>query len=160
MVTKPAGEGALTEVIFEMEQWTPKQDLEVVLGGAMEPFGKCPAVPAAASNTTGPATDLAAAKEQFQGLTPAELRICRNLPYAHQGYTFKDPKLTELFYAPAQPSTSPWSFGIGGDGPADYLVARFQPNRAYDPKLLTADEQVYVRMVKALEADLGKKAAR
>ncbi len=173
--TLPGGLKTTWTHVFEMTDWTPKEDLYILFGNYMERGPQqCAAVDEVSwsrqklektlKSETPDKKELAARvdeeirREHFEKLSDEELRQCRNYPYALHGYSFKDEKLHAYFYAPAFSThcafcgeTPPDEF-MDEDNPMRYTRFFFKPNIAYTPKLLTTDDLAYVRIAKAEQA--------
>jgi hypothetical protein len=143
-VERPVGKGkGQTEIIFEMKDWTPKTDLNVLF---LRPLGEgyvggCPDPYYASYDSLGKTT----AVEMLQKADDATLVKCRNMVYAHHGYTFKTKELQDFFYGPAKPFYE------------DEIDVPLQPNPFYSEELLTYEEHQFVALVKAEEERRKKK---
>lgn len=159
------GKKYVTELIFEQENWTPTQDLELFLDSAWS-YGNswdvqtfCPqAHPALLEDNALEEPTLAKAEAAFGKLTDEQLRICRNLPYARHGYTFKDAALSKHFYSPVAKVTN---YLGSKDEPKDtYRRLNFQVNPHYSEDQLSRDELNYIKLIGLLQADRKAKAAK
>jgi hypothetical protein len=153
--SRKQGKGVSTELIFEQENWTPTQDLDLYFGSPMTQESGCPQVHETIIGEGIKKPTLAAAQEVFGRLTDEKLRICRNMPYAHHGYAFKDEKLQQYFY------TGPRAVSDAYDkeGPGDFIRIDYQLNPFYEESMLSKDEQGYVKLIKLIE-DARKKAEK
>jgi len=144
-VERPTGPGkGVTEIVFAMKSWTPKEDLDLLLANPwFSP--RCPGHPFLGNGMSD-----AELRQTLREADDSELSGCHNLPYAHHGYTFKDKDLQERFY-PAEGASL-----VGEDSPN--AAVEFMPNPAYSPDLLTLKEHRYVAIVKE-EVKRRKKAA-
>jgi hypothetical protein len=125
---------AVTELVFEMKDWTPTEDLFVGLYGAQ--FGvRCPG-----SLYFVGATPEEELREELRELSEEELRTCRNMPYAHHGYIFKDEALNAAFYRAAVE-----------DGEETFRRVPWHTNPRYTPDLLTSQEHRYIKLIKQEE---------
>jgi hypothetical protein len=152
----------MTEIIFEQQNWTPTQDLDLYFGSPMTSGSSkfatsCPDVHESSVGEGIKKPTLKAGEETFGGLSDEELRICRNLPFAHHGYTFKDEKLQKLFYGPGALKVS--GAYDNEEEPKDFVRINFQPNPFYDESMLSKDEQGYVKLIKLVE-EARKKAKK
>lgn len=150
--SRKQGKTATTELIFEQENWTPTQDLDLYFGSPLTQSAGCPQVHEAGIGEGIKKATPEAAQEAFGKLTDDELRVCRNLPYAHHGYSFKDEKLQKYFYTGAKAVSGPYD----GEDPKDFIRIDYQPNPFYDEAMLSKDEQGYVKLIKLVE-DARKK---
>ncbi len=161
------GIGGMTEMIFEARKWTPKRNFEVFFPNV---HNAASYFPAAAKDCPAFFDFIWNHKEDPEGtekkiaaelaeLSKATLRVCRNLPYAHHGYTFKSKDLQKTFYKdavrkgygiPYFPASKPRGEEPYEKLPWSYLT--FAPNKSYSPALLRPIEQTWVKLVKAAEA--------
>ncbi len=126
----------LTEIVFAMKQWTPREDLYVNLAQAQ--FGLnagCPGTFFFVGAT--PEDELRA---ELRDLSDDALRVCRNLPYAHHGYIFKDKDLADAFRDSDTPPSP------GEDNPLARVT--YAPNPHFTPDLLTLAEHRYIKLIK------------
>lgn len=146
------GRGAVTEMVFEARKWTPTRDFVVQLFNEFvageHHKQECPLTFWVKDGHL---------EDELSEMTDEQLRICRNLPYAHHGYPFKKSELRALFYKPAQTGSSHDAFHPGAqpdvDDPATaWRWIIFAPNPDYTPSLLSPREVEYVRLLKAEEA--------
>lgn len=161
---KLVGKKAQTELVFEMQRWTPTRDFAVYFPSDLNlNQGSCPRVQeiAAAWEAAG-RKDEVVIRDHLQSLDKEELRICRNWPYARHGYSFKSKDLQQHFYqAPSTFYGYPWYPGQAEDAERtpenlwSYLPLRVNPD--FSPALLTSREQLYIKLAKAAEAAPGKK---
>ena len=154
--TKREGKKARTEIVFAMKDWTPTQDLTVVLGADYMPFKGCPS-PLMFVDTVydhEDKLDIERAKKELEELSTAQLRQCRNLVYARHGYTFKDKKLGEFFYEHSKPTAAKetkWGYNQTLYPPEDYKVLIYKQNLNYTPDMLTERDSKWVKAFKAVE---------
>lgn len=155
---------ARTEIVFSMKDWTPTQDLRVILGSDYAQYDKCPSMVMFIDNVYfDEEFDLDQAKKELAELDDAQLRVCRNLAFAHHGYTFKDKKLNARFYHMRAPTSAAkarkhWMFTDMIAQKAEHRVVLHAPNPHYSPKMLTPRERKWVRAFKAVEkARAGEK---
>ena len=155
--TKKEGKHYKTEIVFAMKDWTPTQDLMLTLGSDYITHKKCPSIlmHADALRDDKGGIDLEYAKETFEDLSKEDLRLCRNIPYAHHGYAFKDKRLDTLFYSKSisTPATkSNWaSLGQLGLEKEKHRVVTFAKSANYSPEMLSKNELIYVKAIKAVE---------
>jgi len=155
--TRKVGKHYKTEIVFAMKDWTPTQDLALTLASDYITHKKCPSIlmHADALRDEKGGIDLEYAKETFEDLSKEDLRMCRNIPYAHHGYTFKDKKLDTLFYPKSisEPATkSNWaSLGQLGLVKEKHRVVTFAKSSNYSSEMLSKNELTYVRAIKAVE---------
>lgn len=99
-----------------------------------------------------PSTD--ATPWDFDRLSPEDRRVCRNLPFAHHGYPFKDAALRRRFYQEPVPvrETPPESpLADRSPRPADKGTLRFRrffPAADFAVSRLSAEERAYVRQAR------------
>lgn len=153
------GAGTRTTLVLENEDWTPEEDLTVVMasscGGSSEMAvlytgAECPGA-WDLEEERGKKLDVPKALEKYSS---DQLRLCRNMVYARYGYTFKDKSLNALFYKhkPGDVVTYPPHYCSNPDEPQEYC----RPERAilytrdlgYEPKMLTREENRYVKLLK------------
>ena len=168
---KGSGRTRHTELTFVQNRWTPTRDLSLSYATAPLDYvdSWCPAL---GSYEQGHRyDDERVTEEALAGLTELsdeQLRLCRNIPYAHHGYPFKSRRLHSTFYdqsptfvtkeiqdaarqdassadgAPPFGSVETWT-----DTP--YVLVGFRPDPAFDRKDLTSGERRFVKAVKAIE---------
>lgn len=155
--TRKDGKQFETEIVFAMKDWTPTQDLALTLGSDYITHKKCPSIlmHADALLDEKGGIDLAYAKQTFEDLSKEDLRMCRNIPYAHHGYTFKDKRLDEFFYPKSisEPATkSNWSsLGQLGLDKEKHRVVTFAKSANYSAEMLSKSELTYIKAIKAVE---------
>ena len=162
---KPGGKkGSATEMVFEAKGWTPKRNFAVVFPNQMNATNyfpgaasECPSVERFRwEYEKAPKAAQKSLTATVAKLDKATRRICRNMPYAHHGYSFKSKALGALFYRGVQtgygvpyfPTAAPGT-GTFEKQPWSYTVFRQNPH--YTPALLAPEEGAYVRAVKAAE---------
>lgn len=147
-----------TEIVFEQTNWTPTQNLELSFGTALSTsFGPCPQADSAALQADLAEPTLAHAQLDFGDLNDADLRLCRNLPFAHHGYVFNDQALNERFYTAPEPVSG---FFDDDDEPKTFIRVGFRRNPNFDASTLSAEERGYIKLVQQLEAARAQKPAR
>ncbi len=159
-------DGKTTTIAFAMKDWTPKQDLNVLLGSDFTSTAGCPSLITdgwdfyGGEEDTKP--DLKAVAKAFEGKKLEDVRRCRNLVYAAHGYTFKDRSLQDFFYAyqtPVDEKKTEKFWGYSGmnymEGPSKAVV--FAPDPNYKPSHLNKRERRWVKALKAYEKSLKKK---
>jgi hypothetical protein len=160
--TKMQGKSsAITELIFEMKDWTPTQDLMLHFDGAMshhDTHVTCPLVHPFSFEDSLDVPTLEFARKYFDKFDDKTLRICRNWPYARYGYTFKDDSLQKFFYrGPRAVQNQYLDDPKDTKSPRDYIRLNYQPNPHFSDAMLTRDELNYIRLVKLLEDARKKK---
>ncbi len=165
LTEKPTvGGRALTEIVFVARQWTPKRDFQVFFPNFFNAIlhnkqvaEACPDALEMA-NALGDLSDAqsrAALDKSLADKTDAELRICRNLPYARHGYDFKSADLQRIFYPkgprkgygfPYIPHEAP-----GSEDDLVWMTAPFALNPHFSPSLLTDFDQRWVQRIKQEE---------
>lgn len=138
------GELYLTDLVLEGRDWRPSGDLVL----EQEPTGSipllvglpCPPIDEIAS-AAGDWLALAERVEPalLRHLSDAELRRCARLPEAVYGDDFEDPSLKSFFY---------------GSHPQGASSKRFvsRASADFEPGMLTTEEWLYSRVLKAVEA--------
>ena len=150
--TGKPGEGQ-TEFVFEMADWTPRVDFTLMLLSGMNgPNHGCPMYDTMMVDPKNLKAEIAG---QLKELTAAQLRVCRNLPYARHGYRFKDAKLNATFYA-ASKSGAGFAHGADPRSKERWTWQAFQVNPHFKPSLLTPTEQRYIQLIKAEEGRRAK----
>ncbi len=150
--------GKRTEIVFHQKNWTPTHDLTVLLGSDYSGWGPCPSILQTVDMFyDGKKLDVAAATKELAKLSDADLRLCRNMPYAHHGYTFKDEALQKRFYAMSTPTSlekfkgSGWAYTGTALAEKGAVGVMFAPNKSYRASMLTAREKRWVKALKAVE---------
>lgn len=152
-------DGKLTTIAFEMKDWTPKQDLDVVLGSTLAETASCPSVEMASwkfydEGSSEPKVD--AVEAAFSGKSTDDVRRCRNMVYAAHGYSFKDKKLQDFFYKYSTPvavekTEGFWGYYDSHNGSGPFKAVVFAPDANYSPSHLSELETKWVKALKALE---------
>jgi hypothetical protein len=154
-----------TELVFENRDWTPTRDFELYFPNVIN-LGQdgCPSFDHVHNTwTEAGKKDQVAIEQHFQALDREALRTCRNWPYARHGYSFKSRALHEHFYEDAYVFNGvPWypsrsQAGKKGKPEDQWRFLPMRPNPDFSPKLLTPQEQLYVRLIKAAEAARASK---
>ena len=135
-----------------MKDWTPKQDLNMTFGSAFLEYGSCPSL----VQTTEGSPEMEELRAQLASASAKTARICRNLPYARHGYTFKDAELNAHFYPTelSRPSAQvkDWPYrGYVDTSRGPFRVVTFAPSKAYSPSMLTKNETRWVKAIKEVE---------
>lgn len=168
--TPNRGRGGVTEIVFEMRDWTPRRDLAVYLKNASQAIERmelpCPAPDALAwemDRARDPRRAREVLREQLGALTDAQLDVCRNLPFAAHGFAFRTAGLRELFYRPVVRQAHPYGYYSNpedareeGLDPRGWVVIPLRVNPNYGPALLTATERRYVGWMRE---ELARRAA-
>ncbi len=172
-----AGYGSMWTYVFEMKDWTPRGDLLLHFGNAVERLPQhCPDIQDVSrayqealavsgqdsALTTRQRKKMAEAKagKLFDELDATQLKQCRNWPYAIHGYVFKNKSLHDYFYAKEFSTHCPFcgkserTEVLDEDNPVRFTRFFHKPNKSYSPELLTARELLYVRVVKGAESRL------
>lgn len=150
------------ELVFEMKNWTPKSDLDLVLWEDMDDtirfqtIGKCPRSEITGSYKEWGSADFAAKKAMYKidaldKFSTKQLRKCRNWVYAQYGYIFKDKKLQKLFYPKPKVEKYPPIKLMEDEDKYMVKMYKLAPNPEYSPKMLNADDLLYVDALKAEE---------
>ena len=132
-----AGGEATTELIFEMQAWTPRRDLIVYFSNGLLDWNE--ACPGREFVILGEdhEQDL---RRALGKLSHGDLRLCRNLPYALHGYYFRSTDLRRHYYP-----------GIRKTEDGQWMGFQYHPNPHFEPALLSSWEQRYVRLIKEEE---------
>lgn len=146
--TKMVGRKPVTELTFQMASWTPTNNLMVEFPTPGDTWSRrgledCPLLRPFEQRD---AREIKAARKQLEKLTDARLRVCRNIPYAHHGYEFKDSSLRAIFYRgriPSEQFDEPTRLG-------------FAYNPGFDAKMLTRAEHRYIAAIKREEKSRAK----
>lgn len=140
-----------TEIVFEMRNWKPMQDLRMRFGSEQyDPlYGRCPNVRAV--------LDAASAEEKKPGYlhrvltmrTDEDLRLCRNHARARHGYPFDTKELHRFFYdnEAVMKRVMP---ELGFDK-RKHRVRGMSVNGAWSEQLLSADELAYAKAIEQEE---------
>lgn len=166
------------QATFHMTQWTPKEDFSLMTASAQTAISEyahwpfkalnCPTIVAfteAYDTAKGVAADRFEQEEfdkSFWAPYAKDLRLCRNLPYALWGYTFKDAALGKQLYPKnISPKRSKLPFEQlidEDDAKADrpYLVIKpvHQAHKDFVNGLLSQAEVRYIKSAKGAEAAL------
>lgn len=157
-------DGKKTTIDFEMKEWTPKQDLHVVLGSDFGEMAGCPSLEMNLERFYEEGSReprLESVEEVFASHSLEQIRRCRNLVYAAHGYTFKDRTLQDFLYKYSTPvdvekTEGFWGYvyAHGGDGPFKAVV--FAPDANYASSHLSERETRWVKALKMLEKKKAK----
>jgi hypothetical protein len=170
--------GSITgsKLVLEVENWTPKEDLQIIL------MGRCGegAVTGFYTGDTCPNDDwreirkLVKAREKGEPSEAAErkylekfdakqLRLCRNMVYAKYGYPFQSKKLRRRFYRhePGAIDRYPPQYcdrKLEGEEPGEeksypaycrkMRMILYTPEEGFSPNMLSRREMLYVRMLR------------
>ncbi len=115
-------QGGTYQLRWQLKDFTPKGDLGLLL--------ESPKGYEAVSDLRTKMQILLQEPEGLKALSPAELKVLRNTPYAYLGYTFKNKALAAHF------AKAEW----------------YRPRSDFDPAWLSAEELAFVKLVKAEEA--------
>lgn len=145
--------------VFNMERWVPKTNFTLFFGNDTERRpSQCPTYyeVETATDVVGvrvPPAELAQeAKKLYKEASAADLRICRNWPYALHGYPFKSADLRDFYYAKAVITHCPYCGPEdGGDQDEQWIRFYGKVNPDFSPALLDAEDARYFRIVKVAE---------
>lgn len=148
-VEEPRGQRAVTELVFEMRQFTPRHDLHLYLASVWESGllsfdlrDDCPSL----RDAPGP--------EDFESRDRETLARCAALPLAQHGAPLP-PELAAFFYGPRELSQEERLYAASFTDGVEGKVLRTQPNPSYAPSLLTPEDQAYIRSAEQALAKLG-----
>ena len=143
------GPEPIAEFVYDARDWVPKGDLSLYFNASTIPArdlgGRrdlCPLAPEIRGVIFGhdvdgdeldPKPDPAPVVASLSRLPGDVLRRCRNYPFAGYGRPFRDRELWQAFYGDKRESTGP--------------LSAFEPNAAFDDKLLTSDDWRWVKLV-------------
>lgn len=157
--------GGMTEIVFEMRDWTPERDLAVYLMSAHQALERmqlpCPAPDALAhevDRATDPSQVRAILRSHLGERTDDELAVCRNLPFAAHGYPFRTARFRELFYRAPTHQADPYGYLTAEQAreerrdPRAWIAVPFLPNERYDRGLLIAVERRYIGWIRDEQA--------
>lgn len=162
------------QIVFEMKDWTPKEDFSLMTSSAQGGNGghmgqwaldaQCSSVHEHEVNYQEAKQLAKEAQRPFDEVAfsvafwkdTKDLRFCRNLPFALWGYTFKDKQLQARYYKKdaLKPSASklPFEVLIDEATPKDkpFMVIKpvLAPHKNYDKKMLSWPEQRYIKSVR------------
>lgn len=168
------------QVVFEMKDWTPKEDFSLMTSSAQGGNGghlgqwsmdqHCTSVQEFEVNYKEAKEIAKEGKKPFDETAfsvdfwkdTKDLRFCRNLPYALWGYTFKDKALQARYYKKdaLKPKASklPYEVIVDESTPKDtpFMVIKpvLAPHSSYTEKMLSLAEQRYIKSIKLAEAHL------
>jgi hypothetical protein len=156
--------GPVSEVVFEMRNWTPTHDLDLHLSDTYVISGhsdvRCPDPGAYGYVRTRLAEQITAAERRrlrerltrmdarARSLDDRRRRVCRNMVFAIHGYHFRSADLQRLFYRPPQRTTDPFGYGLDeeeGEDARVYTVLGLTENPEFSQSLLTPLERRYLR---------------
>lgn len=128
------GGGGITEVVFAMQNWRPKEDLTLFLERALD-FDEN-------SSWFEP--------EELKKMSLEELKTGRNKIFAHHGFPFKDPQWRKLFYQPPQIEED-FLYEADWQKKTNWVHIGFTENPHYQESLLTPAEKKLVNLLSAEE---------
>ncbi len=167
-------EKGLSTVRFTQDNWTPQRDLSLVFDYEMTQVFSCPdflsyyhslddLLKELKIHTADPiAKPLRAdsALKQALSLSPDNLKLCRNIPFARYGYHFKNQRLTQTLYRYQNPTPllkmkrdyqSATFYHFDQDEMKHRLGILFRPSDHYSKSALSDREWKYIKLLKLIE---------
>ena len=137
----------VTEMVFEMANWTPSEDFFLQMGNPILGFDAngltdCPPP----YDLMAPGEDLSEFRAEVAKLSDADLALCARVPHALHGRVFPEDDWNERFYDRQTPLGSSWR------------SRGFHPNPFYDQSALTKFDRDWLGVYEAVLAARKKPA--